>query len=432
MRSYYTPRAWQSQCHIGLKGKKNGLWICSRQIGKTVAAIAELIDRTLKGPPDTANAYLCPQQSQARRIAWPELKRQVADGLAYCTVSETQLMITLPGNRVIYCLGTEQGDSLRGLSLRVIVADEMDSINDQVWREVVLPTVNEYQDDAFFLYIGTLSGGDSTLWRLLQQYKDDPEWFCRVTTAVDSGVFPHEWIEKQRKRLGESAFLREMMCDPRAPVENAVLGEEVSEAEKEGRVCAVPYRPGVEVITAYDLGIRDATSVWGYMLHGRAIEVLFYREYTDLSTVDVIGKLLKEFPRYRWGEAVLPHDARGREKSTGFTVMDAFYERWPGYVHAFKTAPSPMATLQAARINLPRCYFDASNCELGILRLKSASYVIDTKSGIRTDRIKHDENSHCIDAFRYGAWRVETMYSSMSGRQMGKPARKPNVHRSLA
>ena len=427
----YQARPWQSRCHQGLSRKRNGLWICSRQIGKTVGAIAELVDRCIRGPQNCAVAYICPTSSQARRIAWPQLKLHLQPLQEYIKISETQLSITLPGNRVIYCLGAESGSNLRGLSLRVIIADERDSISDEFWRTVMLPTLNEYADDSFVLYIGTLAGGDSTLWKMYLEHKDDPEWFCQVVPAETSGCFTEEWLAYQRKMLGESAYMRELQCDPAAPTENAVIGEEMAEAEREGRVMPIPYRPGVEVWTSWDIGIRDFTSVWGFMLFGRNIEFLFYREFAQISTIEVMNKLTSEFPRFKWGEAILPHDAKAREKSTGFTVVDAFWERWPGHVHCFQAAPNPIATVQAARLNLPRAVFDAKHCDKGVLRLKASAYVVDQKTGTVTDRVIHDDNSHCFDAFRYGAWRIESTHSSMAAGNMGVQ-HKPKVSGSLA
>ena len=429
--SEYEPREWQRKAHLGMRQKRSALLICSRQCGKTVSSIAELITRTIQGPENTANAYLAPTQTQARKIAWPELKRQIAPGMAYCDVSETQLKITFPGDRVIHVLGAESGDNLRGLSIRTMVADERDSISDEFWRTVVLPMFNEYAEASFILYIGTLSGSESTLWKLYLDHRDDPDWYCAVVTAEDSGCFTPEWLAHQRKLLGESAYLRELQCCPDAPVENSVLGEEMAECGREGRITRIPYRPGVEVWTSYDIGIRDFTAVWGFMLYGRNIEWLFYREFSSISTVEVIDRLQMEFPRYRWGEAILPHDAKAREKSTGFTVVDAFWERWKGPVHCFQSAPNPIATVQAARINVPRSYFDERGCEKGLGRLRSASYVIDQKTGTVTDRIKHDDNSHCLDSFRYAAWRIESSYSSLGTDNLGL-TRTPKVSGSLA
>jgi len=426
----YTPRDWQRKAHLGMRGKRSALLICSRQIGKTVASIAELITRTIKGPENTANAYLAPTQTQARKIAWQELKRQIAPGMAFCDVSETQLRIVFPGNRIIYVLGAEAADNLRGLSIRTMVVDERDSISDEFWRTVCLPMFNEYAEQSFILSIGTLSGGSSTLWQLYLDNRDDPDWYCAVVPAETSGCFTPEWLAHQRKMLGESAYLRELQCDPTAPTENAVIGEEMAECAREGRIERLPYRPGVEVWTSFDIGIRDFTAVWGFMLYGRNIEWLFYREFSEISTIEVMSRLQAEFPRVKWGEAILPHDAKAREKSTGFSVVDAFWERWSGPVHCFHSAPNPIATVQAARLNIPRSYFDAANCEKGILRLKSASYVVDQKTSTVTDRVKHDDNSHCFDSFRYAAWRIESTHSSMATNSMGM-IHRPKVAGSL-
>jgi len=167
------------------------------------------------------------------------------------------------------------------------------------------------------------------------------------------------------------------------------------------------------------------------MLAGRAIEYLFYREWTGVGLTDVITALYEEFPSIRWGEAVLPHDAKNRDKVTAFSVTDLFYERWRGHVFEFKAAPSPVATLQSARINLDRAYFDERGCEKGIVRLKQARYN-SAPDGTVMDTIKHDENSHCLDSFRYGTHRIETQYSSAYSRgDMGKIAPTPKVLGSL-
>ena len=410
----YVPREWQYDAQAGLIGKSNGLWICSRQIGKTWAAVNTLISRALRGPERASACYICPAQTQARRIAWPVLKAQLAPMREYIEISETQLMITLPGERRIYCLGAESGDNIRGASFRTIVCDERDSISDEFWRQVMLPTTNRWGDEAFTLYIGTLAGGDSTLWRMYLRHKDDPDWFCRIVPATDAGVFTQEWISHQRAAMGESAFRREMECDPHAPVEHAVLGEEMLDAQREGRVCRVPYHPGEEVHVSLDLGVRDFTTAWLFTLEGSAVRMHAYREFSGIGFMDVMTKLREEFRRVLWGEMILPHDAKNRNHVSGSSVLEAAWDKWPGYVYVFEAAPNKVSTLNAARMLMPACEFDEKNCQQGILRLKSARYVVEPKTGTVTDKILHDDNSHAIDAFRYGAMRVQSLYRGSS------------------
>ena len=410
----YKPRRWQSKAHKGLLEAHRGLLICSRQIGKTWAARCELVERSMQGPPNSDCCYLAPAQTQARKIFWPHLKEYLRPMAEFVEFRETELCAVLPGNRRIYLLGAESGENIRGSSFHTIICDERDSISDLFWREVMLPTLNAYQDDSFVLYIGTLSGGDSTLWRMYKENKDHPDWYCSVVTAEESGVFSDEWLAEQRAVMGEGPYLREMMCDPVAPVENSVIGREVADAEREGRIMSYPARNEVPVLSSWDLGIRDATSVWLYQLHGRWIEYIAYREYTEMGVADVVRELLQEFPRATWGEATLPHDAKNRGKEFGTSVEDIFADSWPGGYHVFQSGPNPISTLQAVRTNMPRCRFEEQGCEMGIMRLKSASFVLTPKTGAVTDNILHDDNSHALDAFRYGLWRVESLHPRSS------------------
>ena len=405
----YRPRRWQAEAQTKLKGKKYGVFICSRQIGKTVAAIAILCSRALQSPPNSACCYIAPTQSQARRIAWLGFKERLRPLGNRVTFSETQLVITLPGDRKIYVLGAESGDNIRGSSFHSVVCDERDSISDEFWREVMLPTTAAWQGKSFILFIGTLAGGQSSLWQLYTRHREDPDWATILMPASKSGCFTDEWLESRRIEMGDGPFMREHECDPRAPVEHAVLGREVQQAVTDGRVCRLPYRHGVEVHTCWDLGVRDFTTVWGFMVVGRWIEVLFYREYAGLGMIDVVGRLKDEFKHYHWGEAILPHDAKNRDKLTAVSIVDAMWDHWPGAVDVQQSAPSPTATLQATRVNMSRCMFDEVECDTGLIRLKSARYVVHPKTGTVMDSILHDDNSHCIDAFRLGMYRVEAL-----------------------
>ena len=413
----YQPRTWQHAAHLGLKNKKTGLWICCRQVGKTIAAIAELCDRSLKGPLNSNTCYCCPAQSQARRIAWPLIKERLRPLGDQVTFMESQLCVILPGDRRIYLLGAEN-ENARGSSFHTLIIDERDSISDQFMREVLLPTINAWGENAFVLYIGTLAGGVSHLYNMYLDHRDSDDWDCRIVNAVDAGVFTPEWLEHQKQVLGLPAFQREMMCDPNAPVENSVLGREMTEAERDGRVERLPYPHGYRVHTSWDLGIRDFTTVWGCIHHGQWIEFLFYREFSELGIIEIAMRLQEEFPQYKWGEATLPHDGKNRDKGSGISVDNTLRDNFPGTVFSMQSAPSPVATLQASRKWFSSARFDQRGCEKGIARLKAARYVIEPKTGTVRDQILHDDNSHCIDAFRLGMWRLAALGTEASNTEL--------------
>jgi len=245
----YTPREWQQLVHDGMATKQKAVLICSRQIGKTRASIAELVHRALTSPPDTCSAYIAPYVSQARKIAWPALKLHLGDVLQHCVVRESELSITLPGNRVIYLLGGDN-EAARGLSIRNLLIDEVDNLSQAIVKEVLLPTLSSHGDAAWLCYIGTLSGGQSKLWQLYLEHREDPDWFTLVMPADKSGVYSTGWLNEQRKAVGATAFAREYQCDPSAPVEHAVVGELLHACETEGRILAVRPRPDSGLITS--------------------------------------------------------------------------------------------------------------------------------------------------------------------------------------
>lgn len=426
----YTPRPWQDRVHKGMKGKQRGLWICSRQIGKTTAAAPELVEASINGPAHADVAYLCPASNQAKKIVWPQLLSLLQPLKDHIKISVSEMCITLPGERRIYILGAQAGENLRGMSLHSLIVDERDSIDNEFFTSVMLPMLNNYPDIGRILYIGTLKG--RALWDMYLEHRDDPSWFCAVIKGSESGCYTQDHLDEMLRTMGPHAYEREIECNPNAPVANSVLGEAMAEAESQGRVMKIPYRPGQELHCSFDLGIRDFTTCWAYMLVGNAIEYVFYKEWAGEAMDDIITDLQTTMPRTKWGEAVLPHDGKNRDKGSGVSIKDLFQERWTGYVFTYKSAPSPVATLQSARLNIARSYFDERGCEQGIIRLKQARY--NTRpDGTVLDTVAHDDNSHALDGFRYGSHRVETQFSSMHNetRSMGRRAHIPRVHGSI-
>ena len=426
----YQPRKWQQKYHQGSHGKKRSVLICSRQIGKTWSSIAELVDRAIQSPESTVSAYVCPFVSQARRVAWSRLKAHLFPMIKHCQVRETDLSITLPGNRKIVLLGADN-ESARGMSIRNILFDELDNIPQTIIQEVFLPTLNAHGEEATIMYIGTLSGGKSRLWELLQRHKADDEWFCMVQPGSTAGLFSEKWLAQQKIEMGKSAYLREIECDPKAPVANAVLGELMQDVESEKRIRTFPVRNTAEIITGWDLGIRDFTAVWFGQLVGNWIELVDYREYSGIGLSEVMNRILQDYRRHRLGATILPHDILNRELVSGASRLDLFEERWDGYTEVLSPAPGIADTLNSTRLNLHRCVFESARCELGIGRLKSAKYKVDPRTGTVSDRIVHDDNSHCLDAFRGMLHWVERQYPSTRPGSFDTQHKIPKVLGSL-
>lgn len=414
----YKPRAWQSQFHRGSANKRFAQCIAGRQQGKTELSLAELVSHALADNGKHCFAYVCPYVSQARKVFWPRLKKFLNPVYQYCYFRENDMQCVLPNGSTIYCLGADN-DAARGLSLKGIVVDEFDGINTDTWTSVYLPAQASFGDEAWVIYIGTIGFGHSKLYEQHEERKDDPDWYCQITNAVEAGVLNEKQLERLRLEMGNSNFLREMMCDPHAPSERSVLGSLLVEARMEGRVTALPINPVRRMVCAFDLGIRDATSVWLVQLNGLFVDVLYYREYHGMGLDRVIAQLQTEFANVQWGEMVVPGDANNREGRDASTRLDLFYEMDFGEPYNVKK-PDIADTLAATRINMSRMRFNEVGCMDGLNHLMQAEYVVDARTNTTLNKISHDDASHCLDAFRYLCFWLERENPVGGGTPFGK------------
>ena len=108
---------------------------------------------------------------------------------------------------------------------------------------------------------------------------------------------------------------------------------------------------------------------------------------------------------YRYGWDYVPHDARVRELGTGRTRVETLRSlgRKPRLVPGHEV----MDGINAARLTIPRCWFDAEACRDGLEALRQYRADYDDKTRVFRDKPKHDWTSHTADAFRYlaMAWR---------------------------
>ena len=100
---------------------------------------------------------------------------------------------------------------------------------------------------------------------------------------------------------------------------------------------------------------------------------------------------------------------------TGRTRVEAF-QKLTGAVPWVLKPNNIMDGINAARLTLPRCWFDATNCADGLEALRQYRADYDEKLRTFKDAPRHDWTSHSADAFRYLA---------MAWREIVPPAKVP-------
>jgi hypothetical protein len=247
------------------------------------------------------------------------------------------------------------------------------------------------------VFIGTPRGRNAffELWRRSQT---EEGWFSMMLKASQSGLIPDSELQLARRDLTEEQYAQEFECSFDAAVVGAYYGKLMARAEAERRVAGVPYDPSAPVWTAWDLGIRDATAIWFAQVIGREIRII---DYYEASGVD-LGHYVREINArpYAYAGHIVPHDAQAKELGTGKSRLEV--------MESLGLRPITLAPLHrvedginAVRMFLPKCWFDARKCARGIDALKLYRAEYDDKLQALRPHPVHDWTSHAADSFRY-------------------------------
>lgn len=388
----YRPRPLQARLHRSLK--RFNVLVAHRRFGKTVFCVNELIARAAANRLERPRyAYVAPLFTQAKDVAWEYLKRYTAPvpGVA---VHETELRVDLPGGARIRLYGADNPDRLRGLYLDGVVLDEYAQIHPRLWAEVIRPALADRQGWAVF--IGTPMGRNQ-LHEIYQHARREPDWYAAIFRASETGVIPTAELEAAQRAMSEEQYAQEFECSFDAAVLGAYYGKLLAAADRDGRIAAVPWDPALPVHTAWDLGIGDSTAIWFCQRAGLEVRLIDYYEASGVG-LDHYARALGE-RAYVYGEHILPHDAAVKELGTGKSRVETLASL------GIRPRVLPMMKVEdginAARILLPQCRFDAERCRRGIEALRQHRREWDERLRAFKARPLHDWTSHAADAFRY-------------------------------
>lgn len=397
----YAPRGQFRAFHA-----RSQRWAClvaHRRAGKTVACINDLIKRAITdGKENGRYAYIAPFYSQAKTIAWDYLLRFSEPIRTSANASE--LWVELINGARIRLFGGDNPDALRGLYLDGVILDEYADMRPRVWGEIIRPLLADRQGWAVF--IGTPKGHNAfyDIWRTAQSSES---WYAASIRASESGLLPPDELADARRGMTEDQYEQEFECSFEAAILGAYYGKELKVLEDAGRVGDVPYDPAIPVYTAWDLGYHDDTAIWFYQVTNSEIHCIDYYSGSGLSVEDYARSVNER--GYRYARHWLPHDARAKTlASGGKSIIEQLIPLLGG---ASKLAIVPSLSvqdgIQAARMTLPRVWFDRENTYDAVELLKQYQREWDADKKTFRDKPRHDFTSHCADAFRMLAlsWR---------------------------
>jgi hypothetical protein len=314
---------------------------------------------------------------------------------------EVDLQVTFPTGAAIRLYGSDNYDRMRGVYFDGVVIDEPADVDPRAWPEVIRPTLADHSGWAVF--IGTPRGRNWLHDLVIQGEKDPDHWLVLRLPASKTSILPEAELADARRTMSPEQYEQEFECSFEAAITGAYFAQQMANVEKDKRVTGVPYDPAARVWTAWDLGISDRTVIWFAQVVGREIHLIDYYEMDSME----LGHYVQQIERkpYIYAGHILPHDVEARELGTGKSRKEVL--EGLGLKVTVCRRLEVEDGINAARMILPRCWFDKAKTERGVDGLKMYRAEYDSKLQTPKPKPVHDWASHIADSFRYLAISID-------------------------
>lgn len=181
--------------------------VCGRRWGKSYFSLMWLLKKPLEA--NERRWIVFPTYRQAKMVSWAILKGIFAGKQA--TINETELSITLDNGAKIELKGADKPDSLRGVSTTMVVMDEYSYMKENVWGEIIQPTLAESQGRA--LFVGTPTGTQNHFYDLfVKGQSNDSDYKSWQFTTLEGGFISEKEVENAKKNLDKRTFEQEYLA----------------------------------------------------------------------------------------------------------------------------------------------------------------------------------------------------------------------------
>jgi phage terminase large subunit len=395
--------------------------------------------------------HCLPEYAQARKAIWTAVnantgKKRIDEAFPVETRAKTlndEMFIELKNGSTWQCIGSDRYNATVGAGPVFIAYSEWALANPAAWA-YHRPMLEENGGGAAFI---TTPRGKNHAHAMYLRYKkmmaENPRYFAEISTIHDTGALSpaqleeslSEYIDLFGEDLGQAQFEQEYECSFNAAILGAFYAREMVKVRKEERITAIEPIPGRPVHRAWDIGVRDDTSIWWFQVVGLQIFILDCYTASGAGVdhyAEYVGRILDE---RGWISGVdwVPHDAANRQwalpgAKTIIQQMGTF---------GLHPQQCPDATklngIAAARKALARCVFDPRCEDIGIAALEQYRREWDDDRKVFKANEVHDWSSHLADAFRYLAlsWQEVPRESGMPVMPLAPPPGKviaPPVH----
>lgn len=320
--------------------------------------------------------------------------------------NEQEMKIKLINGSIIWIVGSDiDPDKLRGTNPRGIVLAEFAYCDPRVFY-TMLPVLRQ---NGGWLWGQSTYNGMNHFYRLMQNNKDDPLWYCRsdsIENLVDeegNRYITDEMIQEDRRAgMPEYLIQQEYYGNVQLNQETIFFSNEINNLYKMDKIQQGLILPNKRCYAFYDIGINDTTAVTMAQLDHQGEPIIInYFEGNNKSFRHYVsqGHAFANAHGIRLHSHFVPHDGKKRDWNTGKNTVDFGFEMGEE-VHIVVRPLSKINAIESMRQRLYRVRFNKENTGRLIDCLSAYSKEFDDKKGVYKDTPLHNYACHAVDSFQ--------------------------------
>jgi phage terminase large subunit len=397
----FKPRDFQKPLMDALlkNGKKRLLAIWPRRSGKDIAAFNLVVMCAIARV--GLYVYLLPTATQGRKIIWDGI---MIDGMPILDFIPSEVVeskhiqdmkIKFKNGSIIQIAGSDNYDRLMGINANGIVFSEY-ALQDPRAYQYLRPVLTA--SNGWALFIST-PRGHNHLYSMYQVAKESPEWFCSHLSVVDTKHISEFDIQKEihlgeiSKELAQQEYYTSFSMG----IEGSYYCKYLDKLTLNGQIGDCMWEPAHAVYTAWDIGVRDQTSIIFFQVIGNSVRIIDCYEKNKEGLEHYVN-MVKNKP-YTYGKHFAPHDMKQMEFGSGQTRWAKAHDL--GITFTVVDNIPIVDGIEVVRTTLPRCWFNESSTKPLLKALENYRQEFDARLKVYKGRPLHDQYSHYADAFRY-------------------------------
>jgi hypothetical protein len=364
--------------------------VTGRRFGKTYCAMRELAKHAASV--DQEVLYVAPSYRMAKSIAWENLKDKLKKLRWVEQTNEAELTIRLKSGSKIYLKGAENKDALRGNSYNLIVLDEFQDLDPELWTAVLRPALSDTKGKA--LFIGTPRGVGSFSHDMYTMAQTTEDWAAFSYKTIEGDQVDEEEIEQAKRDLDERTFEQEYLATFNTWSHSVFYNFQRQECVKD-----------LKGMDKFDLHIGmdfnySPMSAAIFVIHNATMYCVDEISIENSNTYEMVDEIKRRYPKSKI--TCYPDPAGRQRKSSAIAgATDISILQNAGFAVNVRPKHTPIRDrINAVNSKLKtvsgvRSLFVDKNCKQTIKSLESLSFKPNTSV------VENNENTHMADAVGY-------------------------------